>query len=165
MSAQPDPFAALDRLPRAPLALLPTPIQPLPRLSAPFGGPALYIKRDDKTGLATGSNKTRKLEFLLALPRAGSGADCVITAGSTQSNHARQTAAGAAALGWTPISSLYVPGGQPPAQVEGNLLLCHLLGATIHWTDERAPYAATLARVEESLRAAGRRPTSSLWRL
>lgn len=157
MSAQPDPFAALDRLPRVPLALLPTPIQPLPRLSAHFGGPALYIKRDDQTGLATGGNKTRKLEFLLAAALE-SGADCVITAGSTQSNHARQTAAGAAALGLDAHLVLYVPGGQPPAQVEGNLLLCHLLGATIHWTDERAPYAATLARVEESLRAAGRRP-------
>jgi D-cysteine desulfhydrase len=157
LSAQPDPFAALDRLPRAPLGLLPTPIQPLPRLTAHLGGPALYIKRDDQTGLATGGNKTRKLEFLLAAAQE-SGADCVITAGATQSNHARQTAAGAAALGLDAHLVLYAPGGQPPAQPQGNLLLCHLLGATIHWTDERAPYAATLARAEDSLRAAGRRP-------
>ncbi len=157
MSAQPDPFAAFDRLPRVPLALLPTPIQPLPRLSAHLGGPALYIKRDDQTGLATGGNKTRKLEFLLAAALE-SGADCVITAGSTQSNHARQTAAGAAVLGLDAHLVLYAPGGQPPAEPDGNLLLCHLLGATIHWTGERAPYAATLARVEESLRAVGRRP-------
>lgn len=157
MSAQPDPFAALDRLPRAPLALLPTPIQPLPRLSAHLSGPALYIKRDDQTGLATGGNKTRKLEFLLAAAQE-SGADCVITAGSTQSNHARQTAAGAATLGLDAHLVLYAQGGQPPALPDGNLLLCHLLGATIHWTDERAPYTATLARVEDSLRAVGRRP-------
>jgi len=157
LSAPSDPFAALDRLPRVPLALLPTPIQPLPRLSAHLGGPALYIKRDDQTGLATGGNKARKLEYLLAAALE-SGADCVITAGSTQSNHARQTAAGAAALGLDAHLVLYAPGGQPPAQLEGNLLLCHLLGATVHWTDERAPYAATLARVEDSLRAAGHRP-------
>ncbi len=157
MSAKPDPFATLDRLPRVSLGLLPTPIQPLPRLSAHLGGPALYIKRDDQTGLATGGNKTRKLEFLLAAALE-SGADCVVTAGSTQSNHARQTAAGAAALGLSTHLVLYAPGGQPPAQPDGNLLLCLLLGATIHWTEERAPYAATLARVEDSLRAAGRHP-------
>ncbi|MBP8975035.1 MAG: D-cysteine desulfhydrase family protein, partial [Anaerolineae bacterium] len=127
------------------------------RLSAPLGGPPPYLQRDGQAGLGTGGNKARQLEYLLAAALE-SGADCVITAGSTQSNHARQTAAGAAALGLDAHLVLYAPGGQPPAQLEGNLLLCHLLGATVHWTDERAPYAATLARVEDSLRAAGRCP-------
>ncbi len=152
-----DPFAALDRMPRVRLAFLPTPIQPLPRLSAYLGGPALFIKRDDQTGLATGGNKVRKLEFLLA-QAVEAGADCVITAGSTQSNHARQTAAGAASLGLAAHLVLYAPGGVAPAEVSGNLLLDHLLGAEIHWTEERAPYTETIAQVERALREAGHRP-------
>lgn len=151
------PFAVLDRMPRVRLAFLPTPIQPLPRLSAYLGGPTLFIKRDDQTGLATGGNKARKLEYLLA-QAIEAGADCVITAGSTQSNHARQTAAGAASQGLTAHLVLYAPGGAPPAELSGNVLLDHLLGAVIHWTEERAPYTATIARVAESLRAAGHRP-------
>jgi D-cysteine desulfhydrase len=157
VSVAQEAFAALDRQPRARLAFLPTPLHPLPRLSMYLGGPALFIKRDDQTGLATGGNKARKLEFLLA-QAVEAGADCVITAGSTQSNHARQTAAGAVSLGLAAHLVLYAPGGVPPAEPDGNVLLDHLLGATIHWTDERAPYTGTVARVEESLRNAGRRP-------
>lgn len=88
----------LSRFPRLHFAHLPTPLEPLERLSAHLGGPRLWIKRDDCTGLAGGGNKTRKLEFLLADARAR-GADTVITQGATQSNHARQTAACAAKLG------------------------------------------------------------------
>lgn len=150
-------FAMLDRMPRVRLAFLPTPLQPLPRLSAYLGGPALFVKRDDQTGLATGGNKARKLEYLLA-QAIEAGADCVITAGSTQSNHARQTAAGAASLGLAAHLVLYAPDGVPPAEPSGNVLLDYLLGAAIHWTQERAPYAETIARVEESLRNAGHRP-------
>lgn len=150
-------FAALDALPRAHIAHLPTPIEPLPNLSAALGGPELWIKRDDQTGLATGGNKARKLEFLLAQAQVAD-ADSVITAGSTQSNHARQTAAGAARLGLDAHLVLYAPGGQPPASTNGNLLLDHLLGAAIHWTAERAPYAETLERVNAQLASAGKRP-------
>ena len=57
----------LDNLPRYSLGFLPTPLHPLPNLSARLGGPAIWVKRDDQTGLATGGNKTRKLEFLLGL--------------------------------------------------------------------------------------------------
>ncbi len=56
----------LDRFPRVRLGHLPTPLEPLTRLSAHLGGPKLWIKRDDCTGLATGGNKTRKLEYLVA---------------------------------------------------------------------------------------------------
>lgn len=150
-------FAALDALPRARIAHLPTPIEPLPNLSAVLGGPELWIKRDDQTGLATGGNKARKLEFLLAQALVAD-ADSVITAGSTQSNHARQTAAGAARLGLHAHLVLYAPQGQPPTSTNGNLLLDHLLGATIHWTAEHAPYTATLARIEAQVKAAGKRP-------
>lgn len=150
-------LAALATYPRVHFAHLPTPVEPLPNLSRYLGGPELWIKRDDQTGLAGGGNKARKLEFLLAAALAA-GADCVITAGSTQSNHARQTAAAAARCALESHLVLYAPGGAPPAAATGNVLLDHLLGATIHWTAERAPYAESLARVEASLRAAGRRP-------
>ena len=85
------------RFPRVRLAHLPTPFEPLERLSKHLGGPRLWIKRDDCTGLATGGNKTRKLEFLMGDALA-QGADTIITQGATQSNHARQTAAAAAKL-------------------------------------------------------------------
>src|SRR5215472_10711602 len=86
------------RFPRAHLAHLPTPLEPMERLTKHLGGPRLWIKRDDCTGLATGGNKTRKLEFLMGEARQR-GADTVITQGAVQSNHCRQTAAAAAKLG------------------------------------------------------------------
>ena len=89
----------LARFPRIFLAHLPTPLERLDRLSAALDGPEIWIKRDDCTGLSTGGNKTRKLEFLMGEALA-QGADMVMTQGATQSNHARQTAAFAAATGW-----------------------------------------------------------------
>src|SRR5580692_11534125 len=88
----------LSRFARLRFAHLNTPLEPMERLSKHLGGPRLWIKRDDCTGLSSGGNKTRKLEFLMgeALQR---GSDTVITQGATQSNHARQTAAAAAKLG------------------------------------------------------------------
>ena len=88
----------LARFPRIHLAHLPTPLERLDRLSELLGGPEIWIKRDDCTGLSTGGNKTRKLEFLMAEAQL-QGADLVMTQGATQSNHARQTAAFAAKLG------------------------------------------------------------------
>jgi len=152
-----NPRRALQRLPRIHLAQLPTPVEPLPNLSRALGGPALFIKRDDQTGLATGGNKARKLELLVAQALAA-GADTLVTAGSTQSNHARQTAAAAARCGLGCHLVLYAPGGAPPDHFTGNVLLDHLLGAAIHWTGERAPYTAALARVEAEVRAGGGRP-------
>ena len=85
----------LSHFPRIRLAHLSTPLEPMERLSRHLGGPRLWIKRDDCTGLSTGGNKTRKLEFLMG-DAVAKGADTVITQGATQSNHARQTAAAAA---------------------------------------------------------------------
>jgi D-cysteine desulfhydrase family pyridoxal phosphate-dependent enzyme len=150
-------FLPLDNLPRAQIAHLPTPIDPLRNLTTYFGGPELFVKRDDQTGLATGGNKARKLEYLIAQALTAE-ADSVITAGATQSNHARQTAAAAARYGLECHLVLYAPHGTPPPDITGNLLLIHLLGATVHWTDERAPYTKTIAQVEGELRNAGRRP-------
>ena len=88
----------LKSFPRVPLAHLPTPLEFLPNLTKHLGGPEIWVKRDDCTGLATGGNKTRKLEFSMgaALEK---GADTIITVGAVQSNHVRQTAAAACKLG------------------------------------------------------------------
>ena len=88
----------LSRFPRVRLAHLPTPLELMPRLSEHLGGPNIYVKRDDCTGLATGGNKTRKLEFVMA-DAIEQKADVVITQGAVQSNHVRQTAAAACKLG------------------------------------------------------------------
>ena len=88
----------LARFPRVRLGHMNTPLELLPRLTEALDGPEIWIKRDDCTGLSTGGNKTRKLEFLMAEAILQS-ADIVLTQGATQSNHARQTAAAAAKLG------------------------------------------------------------------
>ena len=87
-----------DQQPRIDLGQSPTPLEPLDRLSEELGGPRIWLKRDDCTGLATGGNKTRKLEYLMADALAQE-ADCIVTYGAVQSNHARQTAAACAKLG------------------------------------------------------------------
>lgn len=118
-----------NRIPSVRFAHLPTPLEPLPRLSAALGGPKLLVKRDDQTGLALGGNKTRKLEFVIA-EALGQGAKTLITLGAAQSNHCRQTAALAARLG---LDCIVVLSGEPPDMVNGNLLLDGLLGAEIIW--------------------------------
>src|SRR5436190_11664182 len=119
----------IEKLPRFPLAHLPTPLEPVPRLSRELGGPELLIKRDDQTGLALGGNKARKLEFLVGQALA-QGADTLITAGAAQSNHCRQTAAAAARAG---LQCELILNGEKPGLPEGNLLLDELLGARQHW--------------------------------
>jgi D-cysteine desulfhydrase family pyridoxal phosphate-dependent enzyme len=142
-----------DRLPRIPLGCLPTPLEELPRLTRALGGPRLFIKRDDQTGLATGGNKTRKLEFAVA-DALDQGADTLITMGGVQSNHTRQTAAAAARCG---LQCVVVLRGHAPAVWNGNLLLDHLLGAQVVFSGDRTREAVA-AEVESQARAAGRRP-------
>lgn len=140
--------------PRRPLAHLPTPIEPLPRLSAALGGPQLFVKRDDQTGLALGGNKTRKLEFLVAEAQAR-GARTLVTAGAWQSNHCRQTAAAAARCG---MDCLLVLTGPPPARASGNLLLDRLLGARIISTPDRGDRDRLLEETVATAAAQGRAP-------
>ena len=122
----------LSRFPRIRVAHLPTPLEPLRRLTAQLGGPEIWIKRDDCTGLSTGGNKARKLEFLMA-EAAEQGADMVITQGATQSNHARQTAAFAARMGLQCHVLLEDRTKSKNEQYRnnGNVLLDLLHGATI----------------------------------
>lgn len=120
----------LSRYPRVHLAHLPTPLEHMPRLSDALGV-ELWIKRDDCTGMSTGGNKTRKLEFLFG-EAIEQGADMVMTQGATQSNHARQTAAFAARLGLKCHILLEDRTGYNNANYNGNgnVLLDHLHGAT-----------------------------------
>ena len=143
----------MKSLPRLRFAHLPTPIEPLPRLSAALKGPRLWVKRDDQTGLAFGGNKTRKLEFLVAEAKAH-GARTLITAGAVQSNHCRQTAAAAARFGF---DCILVLSGNKPETVSGNLLLDSLFGAEIVWTEPESR-AETLQQTFDLAWGEGKRP-------
>ena len=149
----------LARFPRIFLAHLPTPLERLDRLSKELGGPEIWIKRDDCTGLSTGGNKTRKLEFLMAEALA-QGADSVITQGATQSNHARQTAAFAAKLGLPCHVLLEDRTGSNDANynTNGNVLLDHLHGATTSRRAGGVDMAAEMELLAERLRGDGRKP-------
>lgn len=113
--------------PRLSLALRPTPLQPLERLSAQLGGPTIWVKRDDLTGSLLSGNKVRKLEFSLAAAQA-EGCDTIITCGGLQSNHCRATALLCAQLGFKCVLVLR---GETEAPFDGNLLLDWLAGAEI----------------------------------
>src|SRR5687767_9646969 len=166
----PQPFRGIPPNPRAPLRFRapglrpaplplthgPTPLEPLDRLSESLGGPRLFVKRDDLTGLALGGNKARKLEHLCAEALA-QGCDTLVTGGGPQSNHCRMTAAAANRLG---LQCHLALAGRAPEQPTGNLLLDHLLGARLHPTAAREYYEieASIEAVADEVRAAGGRP-------
>jgi L-cysteate sulfo-lyase len=141
------------------LAHLPTPLELLPRLSEHLGGPNIYVKRDDCTGLGTGGNKTRKLEFLMA-DAIEQEADTVITQGAVQSNHARQTAAAACKLGLACelVFERRVQDPTEPYLHSGNVLLDRLFGANIRDVEKGSDMDAEMEKVAEELRAKGRKP-------
>ena len=149
----------LARFPRLPFAHLPTPLEPLERLSRELGGPTIYVKRDDCTGLAVGGNKTRKLEFLLADALAH-GADTVITAGGIQSNHVRQTAAAAARLGLECelVLTRIVPWNAPDYEETGNVQLDRLFGAKLHLHPAGTDRNAAMDEIAGWVHARGGRP-------
>jgi len=121
---------ALQRVPRFALGHLPTPLEPLRNLSAHLGGPTIWIKRDDCTGLVFGGNKTRHNEYLLGQALA-EGADCFVWGAGVQSNNCRQTAAACAKAGLPCHLVLTKAHLSGPVEMQGNLLLDHLVGATI----------------------------------
>ena len=148
----------LARFPRLFLAHLPTPLEPMERLSKELGGPEIWIKRDDCTGMSTGGNKTRKLEFLMAEAEA-MGADMVMTQGATQSNHARQTAAFASKLGMKCHVLLEDRTGYADSNYNdnGNVLLDHLHGATTEKFPGGHDMPGEMERAAEAARAAGQK--------
>lgn len=146
----------LDDIPRVHLAVLPTPLDEAPRLAAELGLDRLLIKRDDNTGLATGGNKARKLEFLMAEAQA-MGVDVVITCGGAQSNHARMTAAAARKLGMRCVMFLTDP---MPDRFEGNLLLDTILEAEMRFIGNVTleELDATMKREADRLESEGHTP-------
>lgn len=146
---------------RSRLATLPTPLEAAPTVVE--GGPRLWVKRDDLTGLGGGGNKARKLEFLCGAAEAD-GARAIVTVGAAQSNHCRMTAAAGARLG---IEVHLVLSGDAPeagADGEGNQLLSALFGAQLHFTGAEESHWGELeiAReaLTEQLAADGLRPMS-----
>lgn len=146
----------LATLPRYSLANLPTPLQRARNLEKELGvdSPRIFIKRDDLTGLAFGGNKARKLEYLLA-DALGHGATVLISEGAAQSNHARMTAAAASVAG---LRCVLVLDSRHGADVAGNLLLDHLMGADVHVVAGKAERKAEMARIADELAAAGESP-------
>jgi D-cysteine desulfhydrase/L-cysteate sulfo-lyase len=147
--------ARIARIPRLPLACLPTPLQHAPHLSAELGVD-FWVKRDDLTGLAFGGNKTRNLEFRMAEARAA-GADVLVFGVEITSNSARQTAAAANAVG---LPLVLVLRGEPEGEIQGNLLVNLLLGAEVRLTDVPSfnDLGPVLEKVAAQLAAEGRRP-------
>jgi L-cysteate sulfo-lyase len=153
----------IDRFPRQRLISLPTPFLKLENLSRSLGGPEIYVKRDDLTGLAFGGNKSRKLEFIIA-DALDHGADAIVTWASLHSNWCMQTAAAARRFGLKPVLILFRTSDMVP-EYDGNLLLDYILGADIRIKEaERGKVVSEqLARksVEEAvqeLKKSGRTP-------
>ena len=128
-------------------------------MSESLGGPRLWIKRDDCTGLATGGNKTRKLEFLIA-DAIEKGADMVVTQGAVQSNHVRQTAAAACKFGLDCHALLErrVPGREDDYETTGNVLFAQMFGTSLEFRPAGLDMNAEALAVTEKLAAAGRKP-------
>src|SRR6056300_242067 len=150
---------ALARFPRVSLGHLPTPLEPMDRLSEELGGPRIWVKRDDCTGLSSGGNKTRKLEFLIA-DAIEQGADTIITQGATQSNHARQTAAAATKVGMECHILLEDRTGSNDKNynLNGNVLLDRLHGATISKRPNGADMNSEMDQLAARLKESGKNP-------
>jgi len=148
----------ISNFPRAKLCYLPTPFHEAKRLSKKLDGPRIFFKRDDLVSLGLGGNKVRKLEFLFGEALAKSS-DVVLTTGPLQSNHARQVAAAAALLG---IESHLILQGEEPSEYKGNLLVCYMLGAKLHFvkasTMDEHIVATKMEELAHELKKSGKNP-------
>jgi L-cysteate sulfo-lyase len=149
----------LDKFPRVSLAHLPTPLEHLPRLSKYLGGPDIYVKRDDCTGLASGGNKTRKLEYSMA-EALQQGADTVVTVGAVQSNHVRQTAAAACKLGLKceVLLEHRVTDPSEAYATSGNVLLDRIFGAKLREYPGGTDFDAEMQAVADEVSVKGGKP-------
>lgn len=149
----------LENFPRVCLGHWPTRLEPMLRLQQELGGPRLFIKRDDCTGLASGGSKTRKLEFLVG-EALNQGADTLLTHGAVQSNHVRQTAAAAALKGLAceAILESRVEGAPQEYSDSGNVFLDNLFGTRLHHVSSGTAMDPALETLAGQLRAAGRKP-------
>lgn len=156
----------LDKQPRYPISLLPTPLVELPRFSQALGGPRLFIKRDDMTGLAYGGNKARKLDYFIG-EAVAQGCDVFIGGGGAiQSNHALMCAAAARKAGLKPV--IFARAGSHHYELQGDFLLTRLLldgGVYLYppanksgKARHRPELAGLMERVAADLRAKGHKP-------
>lgn len=144
----------ISSLPRFPLAVLPTPLDELPRLSHELGV-RVVMKRDDLTGFAMGGNKARKLEFLVA-DALEKNCDVLVTGGGVQSNHIRTTAAAARKAGMDAVGVFFA---SPSGETNGNLLLDEILGAQLIYAQaDKLETELVIQRVCDDLRAQGKKP-------
>ncbi len=159
MSLCKDLSVAMAKFPKVRLGHFPTPLEPMDRLSEMLGGPRLWVKRDDCTGLSSGGNKTRKLEYLMADAQT-QGADTILTQGATQSNHARQTTAAAAKLGMECHILLEDRTGSNDTNyiLNGNVLLDRLHGATVSKRGGGTDMNAEMEALAETLLSQGKKP-------
>lgn len=134
------------------LGFFPTPLEAMKNLSRKYPGYNLFIKRDDNSGLASGGNKVRKLQFFI-YDVLNKDCNTVITAGAQQSNHCRQTAAACAKAG---LECHLLLGGKEPKSYNGNLLLSHLLGANIHFTGDNRK-GEDIASIKKQLESTGKK--------
>lgn len=149
----------LSVFPRVALAHLPTPLEFMPRLTEFLGGPDIYVKRDDCTGLATGGNKTRKLEFSMG-EALQQGADTIITVGAIQSNHVRQTAAAACKLGLDCEVLLEHRIDEPSETytTSGNIFLDRIFGAKLTEYPGGTDFDAAMEKVSQAVLDGGGSP-------
>ncbi|MCH9852953.1 MAG: D-cysteine desulfhydrase [Alphaproteobacteria bacterium] len=152
-------LGVLEKFSRVALCHQPTPLERMPRLSKSLNRPNLWIKRDDCTGLATGGNKTRKLEFLMAAA-LDAGADMIVTQGAIQSNHVRQTAAASCKLGLECHALLErrVPDRDENYETTGNVFLDNLFGTSIEYRPAGLDMNEEAIKVAEKFKQAGRKP-------
>jgi D-cysteine desulfhydrase/L-cysteate sulfo-lyase len=149
-----DVRAKIARIPRVPIAIRPTPMIEASNLARALGGPRIFVKRDDLTGVALGGNKLRNLEFRLARTMA-ERPDVVLVGLDLQSNSARQTVGACNRLG---LRTVLVLEGERPREVQGNLLMDYLLGAEIHFAADRDEQRRMLDRLAEECQHRGERP-------
>ena len=149
----------LAQFPRVKLCQAPTPLELLPNLTKALGGPDIWMKRDDLTGMGGGGNKVRKLEYLAGAALAA-GADHLVTQGAVQSNHVRQTAAVAAKLGLrcTAVLEHRIATNDPEYLNSGNVLLDHLMGIDIEYRDGGTDMQAAIEDVGARLEKTGAKP-------
>lgn len=122
---------AINKLPRVNLGFYPTPLTDARHLSSALGGPRIFIKREDLSGLAMGGNKARKLEFILGEAKSR-GVTRLISTASAQSNFCLQTAAAGRKLG---MKSSFVLLKGVHNETQGNLLLQNVLGSDVEILD------------------------------
>ena len=152
----------LAPFPRVNLTHAPTPFEFMPNLTRHLGGPDIWVKRDDCTGLAMGGNKSRQLEFYFGDAKA-QGCDTVLITGAVQSNFLRMTAAAASKLGMACEIQHEdrVKGQDTLYHQSGNVLLDKMFGAVIHTFPEGEDEAGADAALEQradALRKEGRMP-------